>query len=75
MNYPSENDAVMESLTGEKIIQGIMDTPTDDDHDLDDNCVLLNVPKKAFQAIVTLNNYLLQHEKNEPYVVHALQKN
>ena len=60
MNYHSENDAVMESPTDEEIIQGIMDMPADDDHDLDNSCVLLNIsPKKAFQVIITLKNYLL----------------
>ena len=29
---------------------------------------------RTTQAILTLNNYLLQHEKNVPDVVHALQK-
>ena len=46
-NYPSKNDAVMESSTDEEIIQGIMDTPADDDHDLDDSCVL-RFPKIGF---------------------------
>ena len=62
LNYPSENNMVMESLTEKKIIQGVIDIYTYDDHDSDDNCVLLNVsPKDAFQAIVTLNYYLLQY--------------
>ena len=38
LNYPSENDIVMESPTDEEIIQGVMNTPTDD-HDPNDNRV------------------------------------
>ena len=57
----------------EEIIQGVMNTPTDDHPD--DSCVLQTVSsKEVFQAIVTLNNYLLQHEKKLPNVVYALQK-
>ena len=38
-----------------------MNTPVNDNHDPDDNCVLPNVlSKDVFQI---LNNYLLQHEK------------
>lgn len=41
-----------------------MDKSTDDDHDPDDSCVLPIVSlKEVFQAVVTLNNYLVQHEK------------
>ena len=41
-----------------------MDTSVDDDHDPDVSCVLPNVsPKVVLQAIITSNNYLLQHEK------------
>ena len=54
-----ENDIVMESPTDEEIIQGVMNTPTDD-HDSDDISVLPSISSKvAFQAIVTLNNFLL----------------
>ena len=49
LNYSSENDAVMESPTDQETIQGIMDTPTNDDYNPNDSCVLPNVsPKKAF---------------------------
>lgn len=52
---------MMKSPNDEDIIQRIIDTTTDDDHDLDNNYVLLNIsPKKACQAIVILNNYFLQ---------------
>ena len=52
-----------------------MITPTDDDHDPNDGCVLPNISRKeVFQAIVTLNNYLIQHEKNVLDIMHALQK-
>ena len=64
LNYPSENDVVMESPIDEEIIQGKTDTPIideeiiqrkidkliNDDHDLDDSCVLPNVsPKEVFK--------------------------
>ena len=77
LNYPSNNDAVMESAIDEEIIQSVMNTSNDDENnpDPDDSSVLPNVSsKKAFQAITILNNYLLQHEKNIPDVVYALQK-
>lgn len=52
-----------------------MDTPFNDNQDLNDSCVLPNVtPKKAFLEIKTLKNYLLQHEKNIPNMVCTLQK-
>ena len=66
---------MMESLTDEEIIQSVMNTSNDDenDPDPDDSSVLPNVSsKEAFQVITTLNNYLLQHEKNIPDVVYAL---
>ena len=69
--------SVMESPTDEEIIQSVMNTSNDDKNDLDpdDSSVLPNVSSKvAFQAITTLNNYLLQHEKNILNVVYALQK-
>ena len=46
LNYPSENDAMMESSTDKEIIQWIMDTPADGDHDLDNTCILPNVSLK-----------------------------
>ena len=50
LNYPCQNDI------DDEIIQGIIGTSTDDDHDPDDNYSLPNVStKEAFQAIVTLN--------------------
>ncbi|KAK9214619.1 hypothetical protein WN944_006612 [Citrus x changshan-huyou] len=69
LNYPCENDAVMESSIDEEIIQGVIvmessideeiiqgviGTSTDDDHDPDDSYSLPNVStKEAFQAIYT----------------------
>ena len=73
LNYPSENDIVMESPTDEEIIQGVMNTPTDD-HDPNNSSVLPSVSsKEVFQAVVTLNNFLLQNEKNIPNMVYDLQ--
>ena len=47
LNYSSENDAMIESHIDEEIIQGIMDTPADDDYDPDDNCVFTKcLPRK-----------------------------
>ncbi|MBA0820616.1 hypothetical protein Gohar_028028, partial [Gossypium harknessii] len=31
LNYPSENESLMELPTNEEIIQGVMDVPTDDE--------------------------------------------
>lgn len=43
-----------------------MNISTDDDHDSDDNGILPIVsPKDVFQAVVTLNNYLLQNDKTK----------
>ncbi|XP_022883473.1 CENP-B homolog protein 2-like [Olea europaea var. sylvestris] len=76
LNYPSENDAIMESPTDEEIIQLVMNSNDDEnDPEPDDSSVVPNVSsKEAFQAIVTLSNYLLQHEQNISEVVYALQK-
>lgn len=43
LNYSSENDTVMESPTNEQIIQGVMGTFADDDHDVYNSYNLLNV--------------------------------
>ncbi|MBA0819182.1 hypothetical protein Gohar_021811, partial [Gossypium harknessii] len=51
LNYPSEYESLMESLTDEEIIQGIMDVPANDEQDLNDSNVLPHVsPKEAFLA-------------------------
>ncbi|KAG4159173.1 hypothetical protein ERO13_D02G160050v2, partial [Gossypium hirsutum] len=75
LNYPSENESLMESPTNEEIIQGVMDVSTDDEQDLDYSSLLPHVsPKEAFLAVDTLKNYLIQHENNIPYLVYALLK-
>ncbi|MBA0796684.1 hypothetical protein Gohar_007431 [Gossypium harknessii] len=44
-----------------------MDVPADDEQDPDESSVLPHVSlKKAFLAVDTLKNYLIQHEKNIP---------
>ena len=51
LNYPSENDAVMESPTDEEIIQEIIYKIVDDDHDLDDSCVFTKCfPKRGVSS-------------------------
>lgn len=51
------------------IIQGIMDTSTDDNHDPNDRSILPNIfAKETFQVIITLNKYSLQILN----IVHAL---
>ncbi|MBA0763830.1 hypothetical protein Gotri_013235 [Gossypium trilobum] len=56
-----------ESTLDEEIIQGVMDVPADDEQDPDESSVLPHVsPKKAFLAVDTLKNYLIQHKKNIP---------
>ncbi|KAK8270557.1 hypothetical protein V6Z11_D11G203700 [Gossypium hirsutum] len=75
LNYPSENESLMESPTDEEIIQGVMDVPADDEQYSDDSNVLSHVsPKETFLAVDTLKNYLIQHEKNIPDLVYALLK-
>ncbi|MBA0664565.1 hypothetical protein Goklo_004538 [Gossypium klotzschianum] len=60
LNYPSENESLMESPADEEIIQGVMDVPADDEQDPNDSSVLPHVsPKKAFLAVDTLKNYLI----------------
>ncbi|MFQ6658102.1 hypothetical protein Gotur_027512, partial [Gossypium turneri] len=55
LNYPSEYESLMESLTDEEIIQGVMDVPANDEQDLNDSNVLPHVsPKEAFLAVDTL---------------------
>ncbi|MFQ6643356.1 hypothetical protein Gotur_017745 [Gossypium turneri] len=46
LNYPSEDESLMESPTDEEIIQGVMDVPADDEQDLDDSTVLSYVSSK-----------------------------
>ncbi|MBA0577381.1 hypothetical protein Golob_024124, partial [Gossypium lobatum] len=59
LNYPSENESLMQSPTHEEIIQGVMDVLADDEQDPDDSRVLPHVsPKEAFLAMDTLKNYL-----------------
>ncbi|TYI89495.1 hypothetical protein E1A91_D03G060500v1 [Gossypium mustelinum] len=73
LNYPSENESLMESSTDDIIIQGIMDLPADDEQDPDDSSVLPHVsPKDAFLPVDTLKNYLIQHEKNITDLVYTL---
>ncbi|XP_012435306.1 uncharacterized protein LOC105761917 [Gossypium raimondii] len=75
MNYPSENESLMESPTDEEIIQGVMDVPVDDEQDPNDSSVLPDIsPKEAFLAMGTFKSYLIQHEKNIPNLVYALLK-
>ncbi|KAH1074449.1 hypothetical protein J1N35_026777 [Gossypium stocksii] len=74
-NYLSENESLMELLTDEEIIQGVMDVSTDDEQDPNDSSVLPHVsPKEVFLAVDTLKNYLIQHEKNIPDLVYAILK-
>ncbi|MBA0613716.1 hypothetical protein Godav_014092 [Gossypium davidsonii] len=37
LNFPSENESLMESPTDEEIIQGVMDVSTDDEQDPDNS--------------------------------------
>ncbi|MBA0869427.1 hypothetical protein Goshw_027989 [Gossypium schwendimanii] len=46
LNYPSENESLMESPTDEEIIQGVMDVLADDEQDLDDSTILPYVSSK-----------------------------
>ncbi|KAG8498530.1 hypothetical protein CXB51_004968 [Gossypium anomalum] len=66
LNYPSENESLMESPTNEEIIQGVMDLSANDKQDQDGSSLLPHVSPKE--------NYLIQHEKNIPYLVYAFLK-
>ncbi|MBA0653497.1 hypothetical protein Goklo_020665 [Gossypium klotzschianum] len=75
LNYPSENESLMESPTDEEIIQGVMDVLADDEQYSDDSDVLSHVsPKETFLVVDTLKNYLIQYEKNIPDLVYAILK-
>ncbi|MFQ6634156.1 hypothetical protein Gotur_010404 [Gossypium turneri] len=75
LNYPSENESLMESPTDEEIIQGVMDVLADDEQYSDDSNVLSRVsPKETFLVVDILKNYLIQYEKNIPDLVYALLK-
>ncbi|XP_017628987.1 uncharacterized protein LOC108471963 [Gossypium arboreum] len=75
LNYPSENESLIESLTDEEIIQGVIDVSSDAEQYPDDRNVLSRVsPKETFLAVDILKNYLIQQEKNIPDLVYALLK-
>ncbi len=75
LNYPNENDAVMESPTEEEIIQSVLNNDDNNDLEQDDSSIVPTVSaKEAFQAITTLSNYLVQQEQNMSEVVFAFQK-
>ncbi|MBA0660637.1 hypothetical protein Goklo_012624, partial [Gossypium klotzschianum] len=46
LNYPSENESLMESATDEEIIQGVMDVLADDEQDPNDSRSLPHVSPK-----------------------------
>ncbi|XP_074377758.1 uncharacterized protein LOC141719280 [Apium graveolens] len=74
LNYPEENNAVMDSPTDEEIIEAVLNDEANDPES-DDSITIPQVSsREAFQAIVTIKNYLLQHDQNIPEVVHALHK-
>ena len=74
LNYPEENNAVMDSPTDEEIIEAVLNDEANDPEP-DDSITIPQVSsREAFQAIVTIKNYLLQHDQNIPEVVHALHK-
>ncbi|KAL8102927.1 hypothetical protein AgCh_027454 [Apium graveolens] len=74
LNYPEENNAVMDSPTDEEIIEAVLNDEAND-LELDDSITIPQVSsREVFQAIVTIKNYLLQHDQNIPEVVHALHK-
>ncbi|KAB2090835.1 hypothetical protein ES319_A03G149400v1 [Gossypium barbadense] len=75
LNYPSKNESLMESPTDEEIIQGVMDVSADDEQDPSGSSLLPHVsPKEAFLVVDTLKNYLIQHDKNIPYLIYAFLK-
>ncbi|XP_055833571.1 CENP-B homolog protein 2-like [Solanum dulcamara] len=63
LNYPNENDTVMESPAEEEIIQSVMNNDDENNLGQDDRSIVPRVSsKEAFQAMTTLSNYLVQHE-------------
>ncbi|KAL6559556.1 hypothetical protein OROGR_004673 [Orobanche gracilis] len=63
LDYPSEIDTLMESPTDEEIIKSVLNNDDDENDDDDSDVIPIVSSKEAFQALVTLNNYLLQHEQ------------
>lgn len=60
LSYFCEKDAVIEFPVNKEIIQKVMSTFADDNHDPNDNYTLSIVATKdAFQGIVTLNIHFL----------------
>ncbi|XP_071724356.1 uncharacterized protein [Rutidosis leptorrhynchoides] len=73
LNYPNENDVVMELPTDDEIIESVLND--ENDPEPDDSSVTQNVSsKEAYQAVITLRNYFLQHEQNNLQVLLALGK-
>ncbi|KAL6535926.1 hypothetical protein OROHE_012770 [Orobanche hederae] len=73
LNYPNENDVVMELPTDGEIIESVLND--ENDREPDDSSVTPNVSsKEAYQAVITLRNYFLQHEQNTPKDLFALGK-
>ncbi|KAL6557420.1 hypothetical protein OROMI_017770 [Orobanche minor] len=63
LNYPNENDVVMELPTDDEIIESVLND--ENDPEPDDSSVTPNVSsKEAYQAVIALRNYFLQHEQN-----------
>ncbi|XP_074327476.1 uncharacterized protein LOC141665387 [Apium graveolens] len=59
LNYPEENNAVMDSPTDEEIIEAVLNDEANDPEP-DDSITIPQVSsREAFQAIVTIKNYLL----------------
>ncbi|XP_074364561.1 uncharacterized protein LOC141705551 [Apium graveolens] len=74
LNYPEENNAVMDSSKDEEIIEAVLDDEANDPEP-DDSITIPQVSsREVFQAIVTIKNYMLQHDQNIPEVVLALHK-
>ncbi|KAL6521706.1 hypothetical protein OROGR_018275 [Orobanche gracilis] len=59
LNYPSDNDTLMESSTDEEIIQSVLNNDDDENDENDSDVIPIVSSNEAFQALVTLNNYLL----------------
>lgn len=65
----------MEPPIDEEIIRGTIYTFVYDDHDPNDSCILLGIStKEAFQVIICVENYSIQHENNILNLMHAPQK-
>ncbi|WRX26118.1 hypothetical protein QQP08_018605 [Theobroma cacao] len=74
LNYVRENEATLELLSDEQIIENIMGNDKEDEVK-DDSFILEPVScKDTLKATITLYNFLLKYENTTPELFNALKK-